>query len=326
MIDLALEASLESDEGRPAQFALVFADIAHAEGTEPRFELRLTSGTIRRVAPALPTELGLGIAPFGTRTLASWGFIKRREDAVEVRVTGPGRLVVSFGRTNVAIINGTKCRVLTVGRLSRLIDELSPLVGGATPSTDVSLYFLIRLGVHIRSLRHGGAAVIAPRRDSCIGGHTLGPPLSTLARAYRERVQAHQDNWESPDGPRYALDVLCEDTDDPPALSTVARLCNIDGAAVLTSDLDVVAAGVRLTYPDDDKKVGWEQWEPFTGSWENKENAAALGGMRHQSMALFASANPGTLGVICSQDGEISLVGSQPDRMYIARGVQEVVD
>ena len=89
-------------------------------------------------------------------------------------------------------------------------------------------------------------------------------------------------------------------------LETIGRLTAVDGAAVMSYDLNVLAFGAKIK----PKGVGKPQRvlisEPFEESAPREISLAVLGGMRHQSAAQFVFDQQDALAFVASQDGRLS--------------------
>jgi hypothetical protein len=86
-------------------------------------------------------------------------------------------------------------------------------------------------------------------------------------------------------------------------LRPVARMAAVDGAVVLTSDLSVLGFGAMISV------VGGRDVFLVNTSTGGADRIAIddAGGTRHQSAIRFACANPGSVALVISHDGHLSV-------------------
>jgi hypothetical protein len=93
------------------------------------------------------------------------------------------------------------------------------------------------------------------------------------------------------------------------SLRSVARLTAVDGAMVMTSDLEVAVFGAKIRAIDAD--VAPETVlvrEPVEGTVEEEVPLARLGNTRHQSAAQFVFDQRDALAVVASQDRAVTIL------------------
>src|SRR6266700_144943 len=84
----------------------------------------------------------------------------------------------------------------------------------------------------------------------------------------------------------------------------------VDGATLVTFDLDVLAFGAKIRAKNVDHKP--ERLiisEPFEGSVEREIGLSELGGTRHQSAVQFVFDQKDAIAIVASQDGRLSVLG-----------------
>jgi outer membrane lipoprotein-sorting protein len=93
------------------------------------------------------------------------------------------------------------------------------------------------------------------------------------------------------------------------SLRSIGGLTAVDGATVITFDLDVLAFGVKIHPKSEDNKPETVLIsEPFEGSEKREVKLSDLGGTRHQSAAQFAFDQKDALVFVASQDGRLSVM------------------
>jgi hypothetical protein len=93
------------------------------------------------------------------------------------------------------------------------------------------------------------------------------------------------------------------------SLHSIAWLTAVDGATVLTSELEVAAFGAKIRAIDADtgpKVVRIH--EPVEGTAEEDVRLASLGNTRHQSAAQFVFDQRDALAVVASQDRTVTIL------------------
>ena len=99
-----------------------------------------------------------------------------------------------------------------------------------------------------------------------------------------------------------------EDADK--SLGVIVNLTAVDGATLVTFDLDVLAFGAKIRAKDvDHKPERLVISEPFEGSVEREIGLFELGGTRHQSAAQFVFDQKDAIAIVASQDGVLSVLG-----------------
>ena len=99
-----------------------------------------------------------------------------------------------------------------------------------------------------------------------------------------------------------------EDADQ--SLEVIGKLTAVDGATLVTFDLDVLAFGAKIRAKNVDHKP--ERLlisEPFEGSVAREIGLSELGGTRHQSAAQFVFDQKDAIAIVASQDGGLSVLG-----------------
>ena len=332
LVEVGIEASLEREEGRDVLVSLMYLPQSVAEYAIPfANSVTLDASAIRRLAPAVAPGSGLGVS----RDVANgdsqciWGMCERREDALEVRTVAAGRVVVQFGRANIALFSGPYCRVFRTA-IQDVLDIIVDLVPTHGDTAFVLLAYLLELANSVRALGHGGSLVVLPTRNAASHAYTprhrLQPPFAGLADRCKASFARYRDLLAPmEEDPLYLLTLLPDiaqlfhdDTPDPKVtevLNTVAHFTAIDGATVLDSTLTVLATGAVLeTGNAIQGELTWDEWQPGRKKWRTVAGGelATLGGMRHQSAFRFVFGNPDTLVLVCSQDGTVTLM-ARPD-------------
>lgn len=172
-------------------------------------------------------------------------------------------------------------------------------------------------------LGHGGLlAILAPDEDPRLvirESKRLDPPLelgSAIFEMYEAQMIAQSDEQHRFSFVNGELEERPETQDEAHnsflavkatqrvsrLLAQIARLTAVDGAVVMSHELNVLAFGAKLSSSKD-----FDQPEVFTVNQElglDEPWPLSLRGTRHRAAAVFAAERPERLSVIVSQDGD----------------------
>jgi hypothetical protein len=318
VINAAFWASLRREEGSIPRVSLAL--LPPAETAHPLcFErpLPLSAAALTRVAPAVERagihlgtwRNGHDITVWGTtRTIRPW--------CIVLEVAAPGLLVIKhhrgeeFGKfTNVAVLEGDLIKIVDE-RASSLPDcppLLQSLLGFDSPIAWVdSVNVLVQLSVSMRVHGHGGSLLVVPAgseswRESIVRPipYAVSPAFSELAALSREVPDDEgKVRWE--ENLRRAVEA-------------VAGLTAVDGAAVISTDYDVLAFGAKIARRKGAPQV--EQvtvTEPIVGGVAAHVHPEELGGTRHLTAAQFVQDQRDVVALVASQDGRFTIFAWSP--------------
>jgi hypothetical protein len=109
------------------------------------------------------------------------------------------------------------------------------------------------------------------------------------------------------------------------ALRVIGRLTAIDGARVISYELDVFAFGVKIRAKSENEKPHTVLIsEPFKDSWRRESQLPEVDGTRHQSAAQFVFDRKDAIAFVASQDGRLSVMRWDPeeDKVSVIRPVE----
>ncbi len=330
MVSAAFWASLKREEGWPTRLSIgFFAHDGPTRGLVFAKSLPLGPKSLAKVAPAVERPgVHLGVWPDASGDLRVWGAsldLPRRCFVLEV--IAPGVIVVkhpevgSFRKfTNVAVIEGSEskfiqetsttaleCRTLMASLLEEALAHRS--LKRAHPAT-----VLVELALSMRAHGRGGTLLIVPSDHSEWRSSVVAPLVYAAKQPFVGLRRTATETGESGNPRRARL---------ARAVEAVAGLTAVDGATIVTEDLDVIAFGVKLARRDGEPLV--EQVlvsEPIEGSNAEPADPAVLGGTRHLSAAQFVHDQREALALVASQDGRFTVFAwSECDRAIHARRI-----
>ncbi len=340
-------ASLKREEDRPIRFSIVLASPDELTGQPHRYRyeiqylaapLPFTVESISKLAPALdPSRSAIAVGKTdGGGELTCWGIFfydprshryneipvgteggtSFRPDLFSVTAKVPGALQISrmdshIGRfVNGEFIPASPSPLTSTSLGSHLIQSLEQTALWQKYNTFYWHYYCDALEVLLfeaASRGHGATIVILENTnanyhcDFIVERYRFTDSVSLNDRF--ENAMTHSRDIIS--GIAYRKRILEH-------LQVLAQLSTVDGALVLSTELDLISFGATLKAPKWDGKVilgpdgyGYTQGAPF--------NAKRLG-TRHNSAIDFVAACPGSIVFVISQDGPIrGFVRSEED-------------
>lgn len=338
LIDTAFWASLQFNEGRTTRFCVIAATpkdfhdaIAFAT------PIPYNDSQIAKLAPAAPQGGCLAVSGFNDG-LNIWGFGRSQPgahiDTVTIDVWEPGTVRVGVGpfqtfavfkgRSN-TFIEGTTSTILPNyfrRILSKTLPEDDFLETQAVWWECLAMRDLVRM---IFADGHGGIVLIVPTEVGT-WSESLNPfayrfaaPETIIRDMIRQelndgRAQAEmlQQLWASnlPDDLKNfaAREIIKRSGDREKIVRTIASLAGVDGAIVISRDMQVLGFGAKIAITEKAlPKIC--MFRPLPGKQEVVSSPLEdLGGTRHQSSARFVDANRDSVAVVISQDRHMSVV------------------
>jgi hypothetical protein len=314
LIDAAFWASLRREEGYVPKISLAFLPPEEA-GDPLIFDggLPLRPAALTKVAPAVERSgIHLGVWP-DRGELRVWGTTHAIPAlCLVLEVAAPGLLVIKHHRgeeygkfVNVAVLEGDQIKVVDE-RASNLPPDCPSLVasmlGFDSPAswTD-SNNVLVQLAVSMRDHRRGGSLLIVPPGTDTWLESIVRPIPYPVSPPYADLAQLNREN------PDAASRRLWQDAVDR-TVAAVAGLTAVDGATVLTTDLELLAFGAKIT-----RRKGWAQveqvtvTEPIEGGAPVLVHPVQLGGTRHLAAVQFVHDQRDAVALVASQDGRFTI-------------------
>ena len=318
----AFWASLSPEEGRYHTFRISFGPPYGFGSNYSLLQPQIySSEQISDLASVLTnTTRSIGVWYSESGSLEVWGLADISYWDVTVTATSPGQLLFSM----LAPENGFKLAMS--GSSWGVVDKLrTPLdwayVGGTRPSfvgiEDLeimgrSMMRSLSYGSIARTMlshKHGGTLIIVREdndewRKSCAMRYESASPFREL----RENV----DRWESEikkhvDAGQWLTQSDFERERAAESSNLVAQLTAVDGATIISRELEVHGFGAKLSPLDAKSKPERIHLStPFEGEPYQSVQLSELGGTRHQSAAQFVHDHKGCVAIVCSQDGRVS--------------------
>jgi len=94
----------------------------------------------------------------------------------------------------------------------------------------------------------------------------------------------------------------------------IARLTAVDGALAMSFDRFVFCFGAKIIIAENQTSpTSLTVYKPVEGDAGRIHSVTDLGGTRHQSAAQFAHGQPGSLAIVVSQDGDVTILTTEPE-------------
>lgn len=325
-IETAYWASLQQEESRFHDFTMLLM---------PREKMRRQYGhyvfkqpvpfnvaTVAKLAPALDPQANfVGVWVDEDGQLVMWGFVPTDENGLTAATLDPGQLLISFKEIGIEhftlLLSGTR------GEFVRRSEFLSWLVPESKTERQMDVWRKHEAEVMravdyrdittmMRSHRHGGTLLVV--KEDGEWRQSFNPSITFAAKEpydkirvdtlLRDRTIAQEKENEViyTESPAFKMAI----ESGRKSLETIGRLTAVDGAAVMSYDLDVLAFGAKIKAKGKGKPERVLISGPFEESTPSEIDLAMLGGMRHQSAAQFVFDQKAALAFVASQDGRLS--------------------
>lgn len=316
LVETAFWASLEREEGCALHFKVSFVKPAAGGDRlitfdQPRpYDVR----ELTKLAPAVgATEGALLVAPFEREELKIWGLKGYDRAPLGVKVIDPGSVVIKFKETNVAAVSRSEAVHIRDPLLTRSSVIWSRFGSGGEGEgydqwKDPRINAILETIKRMRSLGHGGALIIVPstsRWQSSVktpitySGPNPYSPFRDSILNLKGLIGKPNHSW---------ADEMYWWTGVKEASQTLAHLTTVDGATLITYDLDIIGFGVKLQpTPDSAEPRRIYSVDPLDHeNWITRVKIENLGNTRHQSAARFVADQQDAVAFVVSQDGDVS--------------------
>lgn len=351
MIEVALWAGIQTEEGRRLRFGLAYVPPERCPAPEPvRFTdaVPLSVDNVVRLAPAvLPKGSRLGVQPVSGR-LHIWGIPQNLPPCVQVHALAPGTVAVKYGFNHVGVLHTPNYYV--VGGHPRQVIELiaehlSKHYGEIQAVTTAALLLMIIDAV--RRQGNGGTLLVVPSSQSR-WTESLEPartPLSRYPGLSDVRDQIVREAMEGSQGTGIERVLRCKDVErflrgdrvsDAAwrTIETVGQLSAVDGALVVTKTLDLLTFGAKIKdVPAIRRSAGAENAQYLQQTIPLSRKAilsplTGIGGTRHRSAHQFVKVNSTSLALVASHDGPLSLMAFSASQkaVVVTRHLERLID
>ena len=247
--------------------------------------------------------------------------------------------VIASGAVHRKLSPGVKRYVSAIKRASPRVAFKDRPEWAATLQSDY-LAVIRRLLLRIKNLGHGGAVLVSP--DSSYDNLDIKYKISysRLKKAIRARGVSAVDNtfvgdeiWKFVEKERdIPIDLYLResvsrseveesDSEIDGVLWFVALLSRVDGAVLLTPELDVVGFGVEITVSEEPHNVLLAQ-TPAASRSKVKALDYHHFGTRHRSMMRYCNHVDQSVGFVISQDGDVRAMTQRRNNLLVWDNIQ----
>ena len=309
LIEVSFWASLIQEEGKYHEFSVALCPQEFSTDSFV-FETRvsLEAALLARLAPAFgPQENSIGVWCDEHGELFIWGFTPAAGISLAVKVHEPGQLLVSFDfgvARFIAFISGSR---------TEFVDSSNLPPNWRRPELERRSDDHAQIAEFMRSLKCGGTLLLVNGESSWTDSiHQpvafIGQPYEKIKNdtLYRDKILKQELNKD----PLRLHQHRSAREDAHKSLEVIGNLTAVDGATLVTFDLDVLAFGAKIRAKNvDHKPERLVISEPYEGSVEREIGLSELGGTRHQSAAQFVFDQKDAIAIVASQDGRLSVLG-----------------
>jgi len=338
LIETAFWASLLSNEGRTTRVCLAVAapDICR-DAMAFATPISCDESQIAKLAPAVPP--GGCLAVSGTsEALMIWGFGRSQsgswQDTVTVKIRGPGNLGIGVGPFQPFIVVNGKSDLFLESSPNTLAHHLQRALPKPVPVADFfATQAVLRECMALADLArmivddgHGGMVLIVPKEQGA-WEESLKPfdfRFAAPDRSIGDAIRLQLDEQEAlgkmlpqvlavnlSDEIKNQIVKMCSQQHWKTwkgAAQAIASLAAVDGAVVMTRDLQVLGFDAKIA-GENGAIIPLCIFQPVPGR-QLAESASLeqTGGTRHQSAARFAAAHKDSVALVISQDRHLSIV------------------
>jgi hypothetical protein len=321
LIEGAFWASLRKDEGHEVTFVLSYEEPDHGDGAFVFLRpIPFEPYGLARLAPAIhDADARLGVWHGASGGLEVWGYTSIQSGAFGLTALEPGNLVVTYGAANVGAVFGSRAVFVDATCLMPGC-PIWTHVFGENRSEDTAERACARKTASVlevaRSMRwhsRGGTLLLVPLGDgwrASLHEPLLYEPARGASRARAVLPHVEEPHRATRDTSSLPTLRMHGPTDDRRlSLRSIARLTAVDGATVLTSDLEVAVFGAKIRALNADTRPETVVvHEPVEGAAEEEVLLARLGNTRHLSAAQFVFDQRSAVAVVVSQDRVVTIL------------------
>ncbi len=337
LVDQSFWASLEQEEGRPVRFTLSFSMTAYGPVGDPFIFKEVQDLTIVNIIKLSPALLlgrsAIGVVGDPDTSLKIWGIAPLPTLALTVEAVGSGHIIVRFLDRNRIILRAGQVIFLSNDQSDNLLFLVHNLSQFEQPITQKLLIEVEALKKVINAMLrqgHGGTLLWVPEdmdwqlsvkssRYPCHAYRELADFVNKLAcESLPEFDLALGDYRNSPLYHSVALRLQRI----KPMIEAMGQLTAVDGATVISENLEILAFGVMLRAEGVDGTAAVLELGQATNTLDLQSfPLSKLGGARHRSAAEFCCSHKRSLAFVASQDGTLTIFGwqAQTNRLFAIR-------
>ena len=322
-----LNVSCMREEGRFPSFRVCFIDPdselldTYIYSHVLKFDQPIPFSTrnLHKLAPALNADmsylmLDITAAPYKIigiiASYTAWEKIMTREltsgnrmpRIPNILVSGPGELKACFGEAPIVNYDSGHCVFFRTNTFTSTV-VADQLRNGTNVPENERLQLLYRVLWHMTNYGHGGAIFLVPSAESCANYVDIKFRLSSRF------LFSHEETRSKLSGKASVKDIVTY-------ADLISKLTCVDGAVILTKDLDLVGFGAEVLIDKMDSVlpemcfIRWDNTADQTRQFKDY-------GMRHRAGYRFCHAIDGSVSFIVSQDSTIEACTKHEGKVYV---------
>ena len=335
MIDAAVWTSFATDEGDTVSISII---LNQAEDTFDTFLFdRPISFDVRNLvkmgAALANPRADIGVWPDEEGDLAVWGFKSRSANTLIanlcVQALAPGRVLITYGGKSLAALIGNEAVFVDH---THLMSKIIPRLSSPTAEQGDKMLRLMRymsvLNIARRMREHGRGGTLLAVPDKVEWQRSIDTPVPYTGGA--NFLESDYDVAKKPSLVNTVTDFFGSLVKNKKVVEVenlrrmgdqveqqcrhIARLTAVDGALVMSFDRFVFCFGAKIIVAENQTPVrNLKVYKPVEGDAGRDLSVTDLGGTRHQSAAQFAQGQPGSVAIVVSQDGDVTIFATEPE-------------
>jgi hypothetical protein len=285
--------------------------------------LAFDSEILAQLAPALESTHTLRVWPktrkAGTDELEIWGFARPSVGPpLLVKAIEPGQIILWISDMWKARIT-ERAELVEVGVYADIFSGVQPSYSAQSDSTAEADYIvkaerrpdLEKIAVAMRAHSHGGILLVIPDTNTTwVNSIDMGKFRFSPYEKFKTDLVNRDEAVRQFASGRIAHDFHSPFERMVQSIKSIAQFTAVDGATLITPDRVLLGFGAKIKPM---KKRADERYElvivdPFYGSHPESKNLSELPwGTRHKSAARFVFDQPGTVAIVASADGRLSV-------------------
>lgn len=326
LIEVSFWASLDRVEGHQLSFSVGYENRRFAAYDTFSFSphLPFTRERLRNLAPAIGSPESCAIVfPDLDDHLSIQGLGRSHLSPLIIKVLDPGRLIVRFNLFNRAVISGSEAVFIrnTFLAHSESIWSLYKFQDAKSDASSERINATLNIVRKMRKMGHGGILVVVPD-DNNWKKYCSNIPYSTNEK-YSPAEFALDFTQNASEGAEDATQLA----DSRPywlaaSLEEIAQLTTVDGAVIMTPNLEVLGFGVKLGSDGNNYEgINIASIDPRDDLESTRFiKLTETGNTRHQSAVRFVASYEQAVAFVVSQDGGVSAFVWEKDTKYFPDG------
>jgi hypothetical protein len=335
IIDAVVWTSFSTNEGNTVSVSII---LNRAEDTFDTFmfdnPISFDVKNLVKMGAALENpRADIGVWPDEEGNLTVWGFKSRSANTLIanlcVQGLGPGRVLITYGGKSLAALIGNEAVFVDHTYLmSIIIPKLSSSTAEQSDKMLRLMRYLSLLNIARKMRQHGRGGTLLAVPDKVEWQRSIDTPVPYTGGA--NFLESDYDVTKKPSLVNTVTDFFGALVKNKKVVEMenlkrmgdqveqqcrhIARLTAVDGALAMSFDRFVFCFGAKIIVAENQTSVTHLRvYKPVEGDTGRTHSVTDLGGTRHQSAAQFAHGQPGSVAIVVSQDGDVTILTTEPE-------------